>query len=191
MEEWTDSYLKSLEDKLSGQTDLDQGTSSHELGATPNSLRLPTSEHAPKRVLIQPHPQDLELPPIKKRFQTLSSNQLDKLSKPCTPKNTETSTKWALEIFHSWLSHRNNGATCDGDRCPESLLEDMDSAQLNKWLAVYIAETRKVNGDPYPPSTLQSLLSGILRHMRSIDPTRAPNTRVTLHLENSITLWTL
>ena len=51
----------------------------------------------------------------------------------------------------------------------------MDSTQLNKWLAAYIAETRKVNGDPYPPSTLQSLLSGILRHMRSIDPTHAPN----------------
>ena len=90
---------------------------------------------------------------------------MDKLSKPCTPKNTETSTKWALENFHSWLSHRNNGAKCDIDRCPESLLEDIDSTQLNKWLAAYIAETRKVNGDPYPPSTLQSLLSGILRHM--------------------------
>ena len=49
-------------------------------------------------------------------------------------KNTETSTKWALENFHSWLSHRNNGAKCDVDRCPESLLKDMDSTQLNKWL---------------------------------------------------------
>ena len=56
MEEWTDSYLKSLEDKLSVQnTDfsLNQRTSSLELGdATRNSLHLTTSEHAPKRVLI-------------------------------------------------------------------------------------------------------------------------------------------
>ena len=51
----------------------------------------------------------------------------------------------------------------------------MDSTQLNKWLAAYIAETRKVNGDTYPPSTLQSLLSGLLRHMRSVDATQAPN----------------
>ena len=46
---------------------------------------------------------------------------------------------------------------------------------LNKWLSAYIAETRKVNGDPYPPATLQSLLSGLLRHMRNIDESRAPN----------------
>ena len=46
---------------------------------------------------------------------------------------------------------------------------------LNKWLSAYIVETRKVNGDPYPPATLQSLLSGLLRHMRNIDESRAPN----------------
>ena len=51
----------------------------------------------------------------------------------------------------------------------------MGTGKLNKWLAAYIAETRKVNGDPYPPSTLQSLLFGILHHMRSINPTCATN----------------
>ena len=65
MEEWTDSYLKSLEDKLSMPNidfSLNQRTSSLKLGDA--TLHLPTSEHAPKRVLIQPHP--LELPPEKK-----------------------------------------------------------------------------------------------------------------------------
>ena len=80
MKEWTDSYLKSLEDKLSVQnTDfsLDQKTSSLELGdAMRNSLHQCTSKHAPKRVLI---PQDLELSPSKKRFQMLSSNEHYKL----------------------------------------------------------------------------------------------------------------
>ena len=92
------------------------------------------------------------------------------------PKNTQTSTKWALDNFHAWLSHRNSTSECDLDKCPETLLDDMDPAQLNKLLAIYIlAETKKVSGEPYPPSTIQSLLSGILRYMRSIDDTRAPN----------------
>ena len=63
----------------------------------------------------------------------------------------------------------------DADKCPETLLEDMDREQLNKWLSAYVAELRKVNGEPYPPSTLQSLLSGLLRYMRSVDEKRAPN----------------
>ena len=78
MEEWTDSYLKSLEDVQNTDILLDQRTSTLELSATTrNSLHLPTSKHAPNQVLIQLHPQDLELPPAKKLFQTLSSNELD------------------------------------------------------------------------------------------------------------------
>lgn len=58
------------------------------------------------------------------------------------------------------------------EKCPADLL---DPCLLNKWLSVFIAETRKVNGDPYPPSTLQSILAGSLRHMKRIDSLRAPN----------------
>ena len=92
MEEWTTSYLKSLEDKLAVQnTDLslDQRTSSLKLNATmQNSLHLPTSEHAPKLVLIQPHLQDFELPPAKKLFQTLSSNGTGQAIKTMHSKKT-------------------------------------------------------------------------------------------------------
>ena len=51
----------------------------------------------------------------------------------------------------------------------------MDYKQLNKWLSVYTAETRKVIVDPYPPLTLQSLLLGLLCYTRSVDEKRAPN----------------
>ena len=37
----------------------------------------------------------------------------------------------------------------EDDKCPESVLTDMDSTMLNKWLAVFMAETRKVNGEAY------------------------------------------
>ena len=45
---------------------------------------------------------------------------------------------------------------------------------LNKWLQVYIAETRSKTGQPYPPNTLYSLLTGILRSMTAQNP-RYPN----------------
>ena len=129
-------------------------------------LTPPSSGHAhtgSKRILLQPHPQDLE-PPATKRFQTLSS---ESLSKPSIPHNTKTATKLALYSFYSWMRHRNSKVNTDSDKCPETILDDMDPIILNKWLSAYIAETKKVSGDPYPPATLQALLSGLLHHMRS------------------------
>ena len=69
--------------------------------------------------------------------------------------------------FKSWLQHRNSQE--DIEKCPEDLLEQMDSKQLNHWLSVFLVETRKVDGEPYPPTTLHGILSGILRYMRSVD----------------------
>ena len=139
------------------------GNDSHELllelsnNADEHSLHPPIpsgSGHAhtgSKRVLMQPHPQGLEAPPLK-RFQTLSCEQLESLSKPSIPQNTKTATKWALDNFYSWMRHRNRTAKTATDKCPESILEDVDPKMLNKWLSAYIAKRRKVNGDPYPPA---------------------------------------
>ena len=185
MEEYTESYLKSLEERLPAESveesKEEPNTQPTSTGSTDDStsLRSPIvyTEHAQRLFSSELHPQELEPPPKKQtvRFQILSSEELGSLCKPNVPRNTQTSTKWALDNFHAWLSHRNSNAESEGDKCPETLLEDMDSAQLNKWLAVYITETKKVNGEPYPPSTLQSLLSGLLWHMRSIDDMWAPN----------------
>lgn len=51
----------------------------------------------------------------------------------------------------------------------------MDPSLLDKWLSAFVAETSKVNGDPYPPISLHMLLSGLQRHMRSTNRERAPN----------------
>ena len=40
--------------------------------------------------------------------------------------------------------------------------------QLQKWLCRFVIEARKQDGEPYPPSSLQNLLSGILRYMRGL-----------------------
>ena len=73
------------------------------------------------------------------------------------------------------------------DKCPESLLEDMEPTSLNKWLSTFIAETRKVNGEPYPPTTLHLLLSGLQRYMKAMDKERAPN----IFAKNDVAFQTL
>ena len=174
MEEWIEPYFRSTSSRSSSSSTLvdkarpQTGPKSNEpLQLQPHPQRLPTT--------LQPHPQDYRYePPTKKnRFFALSEEELEGLSKPCIPNTTKNSTKWALENFKSWLSSRKS--TNSSDKCPESLLEDMDSAKLNKWLSVFVAETRKVNGEPYPPATLQLLLSGLQRHLRSLNLEKAPN----------------
>ena len=65
------------------------------------------------------------------------------------------------------ISYRN-----PEDRCPDHvILPSCPAEDLNKWLCVYVAETRSCTGESYPPATVYSLLSGILRHMRSQNPT--------------------
>ena len=41
--------------------------------------------------------------------------------------------------------------------------------ELNHWLSFYILETRKSNTEVYPPKTLYQLLSGLLRHARTLN----------------------
>ena len=95
MEQWTESYLKSIDQNLSGQGDCDQTDSCSSSECSSSSLRPPNSRPHPqptfKHVLLQPHPQDLAPPPKqqKKRFHTLSNEELERLSTPTTSRNTE------------------------------------------------------------------------------------------------------
>ena len=41
-----------------------------------------------------------------------------------------------------------------------------DANILNTHLSRFVVETRKSNGEAYPPATLHQLLCGVLRHMR-------------------------
>ena len=57
------------------------------------------------------------------------------------------------------------------DRCPDKILLPSCSVDtLSKWLCVYVAKTRSQTGKANPPTTVHSLLSGILRHMKLVNP---------------------
>jgi hypothetical protein len=60
--------------------------------------------------------------------------------------------------------------SCPNDPVPDDFLQTTDPQTLNIHLARFIVETRKSNGDLYPPATLHQLLCRILPHMRSKNP---------------------
>ena len=81
-----------------------------------------------------------------------------------------TMTKWALTNFLAWQKSRNERFKGDeAKQVPSTLLESTDPSVLSKWLALYCAETRKQDGKEYPPKTIYALLTGILRHKRSLN----------------------
>ena len=134
MDERVDEYMKSIESSpsLASAVDCRNPSASVSDVDVGSSLHLWTSQPQPKeygggrkRPPLQPHPQNIE--PLSKRFKTLNNEELEKISKPFIPKNMVTSTRWALENFHCWLRHRNSTAKEDTDKCPVTLLEDMDS----------------------------------------------------------------
>ena len=59
----------------------------------------PTTKPPKKRRSSTAAAKQLEPQPKKSRFSMLSEVELNDLSKPCIPKNTESSTKWALDNF--------------------------------------------------------------------------------------------
>ena len=124
MEE-SESYFKSLEQNTD-DVRLDASVKrslSPRIRATLKSRSGPSSEC----MSLQPRPQPAQtnnevllhkrdqLPAKKSRSSKLTKAELEDLSKPCVPKNTETSTKWAVENFYSWMSQRNESSD---EKCP-------------------------------------------------------------------------
>ena len=105
----------------------------------------------------------------------MSPEEETALSDKCILKNTATSTKWAVANFECWRKRRNETFTLEPERqVPDDLLLGLDSAALCKWLSLYVAEARKQDGSLFPPKSLYLLLTGLLHHMRSKNPT-SPN----------------
>jgi len=106
-----------------------------------------------------------------KRFKLAKPKEIDELKQPNPPLNTKRSTNWAVKNLQTWWEWHNSAVEDKDELCPEIVVTSKCTVELlNKWLPVYVMETRNKNGDPYPPKTLYSLLTGILRHMRTENP---------------------
>ena len=109
------------------------------------------------------------LPPSHECFSSfVDDEKLAVLSKGMIPTNTDKSTKWALSNFDAWKDARNKRYLAD--MVPDDLYMCNDPAILSLHLSRFALETRKVNGEPYPPKTIHQLLCGLLRYMRDISP---------------------
>ena len=105
----------------------------------------------------------------RQRFVPVAKETLDSMADLQVPKNTEISTRWAMKNFQDW--HKDYNERNFGDRCPDELLLPTCSKELlNKWLLVYVTETRSKDGSCYPPKSIYSLLTGIFRHMKNLNP---------------------
>ena len=84
------------------------------------------------------------------------------MAKGFVPENTSKNTNWAVENFNSWCVARNKHYR-DSEKCPTDLLTKTpyNNEQLCFWMSRFLVETRRKNGNKYPPTTLYQLLCGI------------------------------
>ena len=101
------------------------------------------------------------------RWQFVDDKREKVLTKKFVPKNTDVSMKWAIANFNNWRDDRNARFE---EKVPSDLLNGSDATVLGKWLTLYVAETTKQDGSRYPPKSIYLLLTGILRHMRTLNP---------------------
>ena len=105
----------------------------------------------------------------KRRFADVSGEKLESMSTYSMPKNSALNSKWAINNLTDWVADHN--LRHPDSLCPQDLLSPFCSIEnLNKWLPVFVTETRNQQGEPYPPKTIYILLCGILREMRTKNP---------------------
>ena len=95
----------------------------------------------------------------------VSESELEKAACGVVPANTQFNTQWAERNFTAWAIQRN--AIASDDPVPLDLLSSHDPVLVSKHLRRFVMETRSTNGEPYPPATLRSLLSGINRILKA------------------------
>ena len=81
------------------------------------------------------------------------------------PKNTQTDTKYCVELWRKWSAFRNS--IVDLEKVPEdieAIASNVDHLQY--WLCCFVLEVRKKDGSEYPPNTIHRLCCGLLRHTR-------------------------
>ena len=102
------------------------------------------------------------------RFHFITNEEVMTMSLPQAPKTTTYSTNWALKNFNDWKKKRNE--VYPDTKVPDDLILNEKVADICKWLSFYVTETRSYTGERFPPKSIHQLLSGILRHYRSLNP---------------------
>ena len=76
---------------------------------------------------------------------------------------------WAIKIFEDWKKWRNETVAEDKNSTePVSTksLEEMSDEELDFFLARFVAEVRKQDGQEYPGKTIYEMISSIQSYLR-------------------------
>ena len=109
--------------------------------STSSSIKRPVS---PKR------------PPKHQRLSTVSEKEIAESITNRIPINTKKNTTWSHNVWKEWCQERNI----------EEPIITMEEKNINKLMSRFVQEVKQKDGNPYPPSTLVSLVSGIQRYLR-------------------------
>ena len=91
-------------------------------------------------------------------------NDLNELCKPYIPPATKSNNSWATGVFRSWVAERNTNGNNTGETFPTDLLETWyPTPIIDRALAAFVIEARRVNGNYYPGNTLKNILSALFR----------------------------
>lgn len=122
-----------------------------------------------------------------KRFRGAKSEEEERrMMEAIVPPNTRYSTKWAYNIFEEWKMNRENTAVINepttlgfDNKCQlqdlSTKVEDLEVESLSFWLAKFVQEVAKKNGERYPPRTLYCIICGINRHLAELRPKDSVN----------------
>lgn len=83
------------------------------------------------------------------------------------PDNTLKNNNWATNTWNDWAKARNR-MQINGPKVPllHDLYKNVTEPELNELLKKFVFEARNNVGEPYPPTSLKSLVSGFQRILR-------------------------
>ena len=94
---------------------------------------------------------------------------LENLHEHGKAKNTKKDTMWSVGVFSTWrLSRMLNieGKPIEYSPNIPELNKDIKMEDLDFWLARFVCEVNRVDGSPYPATSLKHICAGIQRHLR-------------------------
>ena len=83
-------------------------------------------------------------------------------AKGVVPVNTKVANDWALRNLRQW---KDLCRSFGEEQVPDDLLLCKDADLVCRWMCIFVQETRKKNGEEYPPSTIRALLATFQRQM--------------------------
>jgi len=130
----------------------------------PVEKTAPTDENQSMKNLGKHAITDDSLPGPSKKYRfasPLTEKQIAEFCQPSIPKNTQRNTSWGVSVFKEWCNCRNKDPRTS-KRCPEDLLQvSYPTIVVDYWLATFVLEARRKDGNCYPGNTLKNLLAAL------------------------------